>query len=220
MTTGVSYFFTTMLIVTIFVFLWRARNEAFAQIGNGWGIILSGLASLSFGEISRLVLLILVNQERMSAASAEILGDLAYTAIFVGVLVVAIGIYLWLPTVKELTIESATVKKNNNDLRERASNDGMLLSTIPAALYHTSGSLTANTSEIVFVNDKIEELLGYSRADFEAAAPAVVSGRARPRRAFRGPPAAGLQCPPRREPRRSPQQRAAQTPPTRRLPTC
>ena len=90
MTTGVSYFFTTMLIVTIFVFLWRARNEAFAQIGNGWGIILSGLASLSFGEISRLVLLILVNQERMSAASAEILGDLAYTAIFVGVLVVGL----------------------------------------------------------------------------------------------------------------------------------
>ncbi len=168
MATSISQFLICLVDVTIFVFLWRARNEHFAQIGTCWSYILAGSACLSSGEITNLVLLSLVQQGRVSAATTKAIDVGGDTVIILGLLIVAIGVYRWLSAVQELSIESAIVKERNIGLRERVCRDGMLLSTIPAALYHTSGLLSAKNSDIVFVNNKIEELLGYSRADFEA----------------------------------------------------
>lgn len=165
---NILQFLASLIIVTIFAFLWHARTGRFAQIGKSWGYILTGFACLSFGEIFGLVLSLLVKQGRVSAAATEPSIVLGYIAIVLGLLFVAIGVYRWLSAVQELYIDSAIAKKRNIDLQERLSRNGVLLSKVPAALYRTSGSLSSGTSEIVFVNDKIEELLGYSRANFEA----------------------------------------------------
>lgn len=140
----------------------------FARIGNSWNSILTGFACLLCGEVSNVVLDILLQQGRVSADVTVPLIAAGHMMIILGLLFTAFGIHRWLSAVQDLSIESAVVKKRNLDLHKRVSRDNMLLSTIPAVLYRTFGLFQARTSEIVFVNDKIEELLGYSKADFEA----------------------------------------------------
>lgn len=169
MTTTIPQILISLVIVTIFVLLWRARKERFANIGNSWGYMLVGFACLASGEVSKLVLPALVKQGRtFTGFAAEQVVVLGYIAIVLGLLFVAFGVYRWLSAIQDLCVDSDNVNNRNMTLHKRVARDGLFLSTIPAALYRTSGSLTAKTSEIEFVNDKIGELLGYSRADFEA----------------------------------------------------
>ena len=158
----------SVAIVTMFVLLWGARRERFARIGNSWSYILTGFACLLSGELSNFAVRLLMLQGRMSAAAIEPFIAAGHTAIVLGLLCTAFGVHRWLSNVQDMCIESAVVKKRNSYLHERVSRDGMLLSTVPAALYRTAGILEAGTSEITFVNDKIENLLGYSKAEFEA----------------------------------------------------
>ena len=168
MSTNFTQLLISIAIITIFVLLWGARRESFARIGNSWNYILPGFAFLVSAEMFNFAVRFLVQQGRMSAAAAEPLIAAGHTGIVLGLLLTAFGVHRWLSTVQDMCIESAVVKKRNFYLRDRVSRDGMLLSTVPAALYRTSGILEAGTSEISFVNDKIEDLLGYSKAEFEA----------------------------------------------------
>lgn len=168
MPANISQILISIVVLTILACLWHARNEHFAQLGRGWRYILAGFVCLSSGELSSLVLLSLAKQDRTFAAETELFAAAGNAAIVLGLLLIAIGVHQWVAAAKDLRVESVTIKKRNGFLRERVSRDGMLLSTIPAALYRTSGSLSSKTSEITFVNNKIEELLGYSKTDFDA----------------------------------------------------
>ena len=173
MTTTISQFLIAFVIVTIFALLWHARRQRFAQIGNSWGYMLVGFACLSSGEIFKLVLPALLKEgHAFTILESELVVGLAYIPILLGLVFIAIGVYRWLSATQDIFVNSTEVNKRNTTLHERVARDGRLLSTVPAALYRTSGSLTDKASKIEFVNDKIEELLGYSRADF-AADPAL-----------------------------------------------
>ena len=168
MSINITQLLITSVIITILVLLWRARHEQIARFGNSWRYITIGCACLVSGEFSNLVLPVLVQQERISEGAIEMIIAAGHAMIVLGLLFIAFGVQRWLSSTRDMCIESAIVKQRNSYLHERASRDGMLLSTVPAALYRTAGILGAGTSEITFVNDKIEDLLGYSKAEFEA----------------------------------------------------
>lgn len=170
MQTNFTQLLISFALAAIFVLLWRARHAHFARVGNSWGCILTGFACLLSGEVSNLVVRFLLQQGRLSAEATAPFIVTGHTMIILGLLFTAFGIHRWLSAAQELSIESAVVKKRNIHLHKRVSRDNMLLSTIPAALYRAFGFLQDETSKILFVNDKIEELLGYSRAEFEADA--------------------------------------------------
>lgn len=168
MQTNITQLLISLAIVAIYVLLWRARHSRFARIGNSWSHILAGFACLLSGEVFNLAVRFLQHQGRLSADASAPLITTGHALIVLGLLFTAVGIYRWLSAAQALSIESAVVKKRNVDLHDQMSRDDMLLSTIPAALFRTFGFLHAKTSQILFVNDKIEEILGYSKAEFEA----------------------------------------------------
>ena len=129
---------------------------------------MSGFICLLSGKISNLILIFLIQRGQTSPAAAEPFVVAGLVAGVFGLLLVAIGVHQWLSSVQLLSAEANTVKERNGDLRERASRHDMVLSTIPAALYFASGALPGRNTEIVFLNDKIEMLLGYEAAVFEA----------------------------------------------------
>jgi len=163
----ILHYLVPLAISAMFVFMWRARHEPFALIGSSWSWILAGFVFLMLGEVLHLSMAPLAD----SGYLAEVLrqrfvlsGDVAT---FVGLAVVAQGVYSWLKGVQQLKLDWATALENNDVLRQRVSRDDMLLSTVPAALYRTFGVASQNSSKSVFVNDKIEDLLGYKAEEFE-----------------------------------------------------
>lgn len=160
-------FLVPLAIGAIFAFIWRARHQPFALIGNSWSKILAGFVFLSLGEVLNLTISGLVEYGYVAEAIGQRYVLSADVATFAGLVVVAQGVYRWLKGVQQLELNWATVLESNNALRQRVSRDGMLLSTVPAALYRTFGMASMKSSESVFVNDKIEDLLGYSAREFE-----------------------------------------------------
>jgi PAS domain S-box-containing protein len=154
-------------ISAIFVFIWRARHQPFALIGNCWPKILLGFAFLMLGEVLNLTISGLVEYAYLAEAAGQRYVLSADVATFAGLAVVAQGVYRWLKGTQQLELDWATALERNDLLRQRVSRDGMLLSTVPAALYRTYGVASQRSSESVFVNDKIEDLLGYSATEFE-----------------------------------------------------
>lgn len=168
MTGQLSQLFVSLIVVALLVLLWQARHQQFARIGDSWHALLAGLAFVSVGEFLILVLPVLAQEGIVADGTSELLVTAGHVCVVAGLLIVAYGVYHWLTAAQSILTDSQTAIQRDIDLRKRIARDGMLLSTIPAALYRTSGSLTGGASNIVFVNDKIEELLGYSVDEFAA----------------------------------------------------
>ena len=168
MAEGILQFLTILIAVAIFVILSHARHEDFARTSKGWRHISLGFVCLLSGKISNFVLLILVQQGQMSPAATEPYAVAGLTAGVLGLGFLAIGLHRWFSAVKTVSAEAVAVKGRNGDLRERVSRHGKVLSMIPAALYRATGTLSGKNTKIVFLNDKIETLLGYGTAEFEA----------------------------------------------------
>ncbi len=168
MTTGITQFLIAAVVVAIHVLLWRVRRENFARVGKSWAYILLGSGSVAVGEVGNVLFPLLVREGVLSAAFTEGLMIAVHSFIVGGLFFIALGVLRMQLAGQQLLAETATVIQRDGDLRKRISRDGMLLSTVPAALYRTSGSQSGAASDIEFVNDKIVDLLGYDVGQFEA----------------------------------------------------
>ncbi len=75
----------------------------------------------------------------------------------------------WLAASKQLSSVNESVREHRDRLHDVSKNKSLALSTVPAILYRSTGPLNIPGNTLKFLNDSIEEILGYSVAELEAS---------------------------------------------------
>lgn len=110
----------TIILFFLLLWLWKQGKMHFSTSNRGWNYLLAGFAFLLFGSVlditdnfESLNWLIVIGNTEVEAILEKLIGFLG------GFLLLAIGLVLWIPTVRKLSDEIEEHKETEKKLQQR-----------------------------------------------------------------------------------------------------
>ena len=161
---------TTILIVAvvIMVAIWRSRTDELMRLREAKNYAIGGMVCVALAKLIDVASIIALEAGKIDAAArydAELIGS---TIIAVGIVVCTFAVLRWLDAGQKLSWIADYEVDRSGELQARLVERGLALSTVPAILYRGCWSFEkGRVTEQRFLNDKVEEILGFPRRQLE-----------------------------------------------------
>ncbi len=161
---------TTILVVAvvILVAIWRSRTDELMRLREAKNLAMAGMTCVALAKLIDVISLIALEAGRIDAAArhfAELAGS---GVIVVGIVTCTFAVLRWLEAGKKLSWIADYEVERSDELQARLVERGLALSTVPAMLYRSRWSRNdPRIAKQEFLNDKVEQILGYSRQELE-----------------------------------------------------
>ncbi len=161
---------TTILVVAvvIVVAIWRSRTDELMRLREAKNYAMGGMACVALAKLIDVSSLIALEAGALDAAGryeAELVGS---TVIALGIVICTFAVLRWLDAGKKLSWIADYEVERSDELQARLVERGLALSTVPAMLYRSRWSRhDPRAAKQEFLNDKVEQILGYSRRELE-----------------------------------------------------
>ena len=161
---------TTILIVAvvIFVAIWRSRTDELMRLREAKYYALGGMACVALAKLIDVTSLIAIEAGAIDAATryeAELVGS---TVIALGIVICTFAVLRWLDAGKKLSWIADYEVDRSGELQARLVERGLALSTVPAVFYRARwAGGTPGIPMTEFLNDKVEDILGYTCRQLE-----------------------------------------------------
>ncbi len=161
---------TTILVVavTIFIAVWRSRTDELMRSRDARNYAMGGMACVALAKVIDVASLIALEAGAIDAAArydAELVGS---TVIAFGIVICSFAVLRWLDAGKKLSGIADYEVERGDELQARLVERGLALSTVPAVLYRGRWSRSdPRIARQEFLNDRVEQILGYSRKELE-----------------------------------------------------
>ncbi len=161
---------STILVVAlvILVAIWRSRTDELMRLREAKNYAIGGMACVALAKVIDVASLVALKAGAMDAAAryeAELIGS---TVIVVGIVICTFAVLRWLDAGKKLSWIADYEVDRSGELQARLVERGLALSTVPAILYRGWWSRgDGKHAGQRYLNDKVEDILGYSRQELE-----------------------------------------------------
>ncbi len=161
---------TTILVVAVvmLVAIWRSRTDELMRSHEARNFAMGGMACVALAKVIDVASLIALEAGSIDAATrydAELVGS---TVIAFGIVICTFAVLRWLDAGKKLSGIADYEVERSDELQAWLVERGLALSTVPAMLYRGRWSRSdPRIARQEFLNDRVEQILGYTRRELE-----------------------------------------------------
>lgn len=159
-----------MIVAAVMVVaIWQSRTDKLMRIRKAKTYALIGLCFVSIAEGVKSAAILGEINELITPATRQVADLSASAVVSLGMVICMLAVWRWLDAGKKLSWIADYQVERSGELHARLVESGLALSTVPAVLYRASNiSCNPASARFEFLNDKVEEILGYSRHELES----------------------------------------------------
>lgn len=157
-----------LVVVMIATAIWRSRTDKLMRIRRAKNFALAGMVVIAVAKVIDIVSLVGLLNGLVSPGARAAAKAVELSLVVTGLLVALLAVWRWLEAGKKLSWIADYEIERSGQLHSRLNERGLALSTVPAIIYRaTELSSDPKSMRLEFMNDKVEEILGYSRQELE-----------------------------------------------------
>ena len=157
-----------VVAVVILIAIWRSRADALMRIRQAKNYALASMACLIVGTSIDVVSIASLLNRLISPDARQDAAVWASAFSASGLILALMVVWRWLEAGKKLSWIADHEVETSGALHTELNERGLALSTVPAIIYRVSGNFsTPESMRVEFMNDKIDEVLGYSLLEVE-----------------------------------------------------
>ena len=161
---------TTTLAIAVLVShaLWKARRNEPPQIRRIAGLALAGAVSISLAKLVQLAVLMTANGMTSGSLITGYVDVAAAIVVAVGIALLATSVLDMMMVGKQLWPKAVDALSARNPAEADTTGSHLSPGRIPAILFRREGPLGDTSASSVFLNNKAEDVLGFTREEMQS----------------------------------------------------
>jgi len=159
---------TAAIAASISYSLWKARSNESSQIRRVIDLALCGSISILLAKLTELAVLVIANDSHGNPAIVRHADVASTVVVIVGLALLAISVLDLIMIGKQLRPRGDDTGRRRDMVEPGCASRDLKLFDVPAILFRRNGPFSERKIKSTFLNNKVEEVLGFSQQDVQS----------------------------------------------------